>query len=194
MNTKQRFCEQRLVPISCIKVIISVDNLWCGVLGSPRPTNKEVGSMFSWNNVSVPSSALHCSINKMGHESNCCSIHKSYLSRASTCNCEKKTQILVISSVDFSQYFTPTTKGNIFDPAPIARLKNFEYPVNLLCLLFFVHCFFLSSTHHYQIGSWRCRASPVLLVCNTQRSILANTYPASDQYIEWFWATAISAL
>ena len=100
---------------------------------------------------SVCLSTIRCSIKKMEHETNRCSTHRSCLFR--TLSCDAKSPTLVISSFDFSQSLTLSTEENIFDPAPIARLGNFEMPCQLVLLVFFCT---VPSTHCYQIGSrWR---------------------------------------
>ena len=84
-------------------------------------------------------STLRCLNHKMEHETYCRSIHRSCLYRALTC--EKKSPTLVISSFDFSQSFTLTTKGIFLTQHSLSDWEILKCPVNLLCW-FFMHCFF----------------------------------------------------
>ena len=105
---------------------------------------------------SVCLSTIRCSIKKMEHETNRCSTHRSCLFR--TLSCDAKSPTLVISSFDFSQSLTLSTEENIFDPAPIARLGNFEMPCQLV-LLFFLHC-----AQHPLLSNWLAMASLQVLI------------------------------
>lgn len=95
-------------------------------------------------------STLRCLNHKMEHETYCRSIHRSCLYRALTC--EKKSPTLVISSFDFSQSFTLTTKGIFLTQHSLSDWEILKCPVNLLCWLLLCTVFFLTSAHCYQIG------------------------------------------
>ena len=88
---------------------------------------------------SVSLSTLRCLNHKMEHETYCRSIHRSCLYRALTC--EKKSPTPVISSFDFSIFYADD-EGNIFDPALIVRLGNFEMSCQFVMLVFYALFFF----------------------------------------------------
>ena len=68
------------------------------------------------------------------------------------CTDEKKSPTLVISSFDFSQSFTLTTKGIFLTQHSLSDWEILKCPVNLLCWLLLCTVFFLTSAHCYQIG------------------------------------------